>query len=277
MTKEEINNNTGNPLGDFNKLSIQVSLNGLSFCVFDTVSNTVLISENETFAKEHTPYEILKRLKRLITEQRFQPNQFSEVVVVHRNNLFGFVPSSLFDPNELANYLKLNTRILANDHLAYDELESYDLVNVYVPFVNVNNYIYELFGEFTFKHNGTVMVESLLKGHKSTKEAICYVYISERQIDLTIIGQKKLMLYNSFKYNTKEDFLYYLLFTMEQLQLDTDSTILKLFGDIEEGDDIYQLCYRYVKTVSIFVPELDYHPLTDSSEEAIDFTVLNAL
>ncbi len=84
--------------------------------------------------------------------------QFSEVIIVHRNDLFSLVPKVLFDPNELANYLKFNTKILANDLLEYDEIQAYEMVNVYIPFVNINNFIYDQFGDFEFKHHSTVLV-----------------------------------------------------------------------------------------------------------------------
>lgn len=266
------------------KLSIQVSLNGLSFCILDNTANTVLHSEKVVFEKQLTPYTILKRLKQLFREHKIDQDQFSEVVAVHRNNLFGFVPQPFFDTDELANYVKFNTKILANDHIAFDEIKPYALVNVYVPFVNINNYIYGLFGTFTFKHQGTVMVESLLNRHARLpdhqaheKKTICYVYVFERQMDVTIIAQNKLALYNNFSFVTKEDFLYYLLFTLEQLQLDTASVAVKLFGDIEEDDDIYELCYQYIHNVAIFAPYAMEHPLTNPDKETIDFTVLNAL
>lgn len=264
------------------KLSIQVSLNGLSFCIIDTAENAVRTSEKLIFAKQLTPYAVLKRLKQIFEEHHISQGDYSEVVVVHRNNLFGLVPKVLFDADELPNYLKFNTKILANDHMAYDEIDRHDLVNVYVPFVNINNYIYDLFGAFTFKHHGSVLIESLLLNHDqlttetgSGKNAVCYVYIYERQMDVTIMAQKKLLLYNNFSFVTKEDFLYYLLFTLEQLQLDTESVIVKLFGDIGEDDDIYELCYQYVN-VSIFVPASTEHPLDDSNTASIDFTTLNA-
>ncbi len=278
MTEEEINNNRGIPVENLTKLSIQVSLNGLSFCILDITANTVIQSENVVFAKQLTPYAILKQLKQLFQEHKIDQGQFSEVVSVHRNNLFGFVPETFFNVDELANYVKFNTKILANDHIAYDEINPFGLVNVYVPFVNINNYIYGLFGAFTFKHHGTVMVESLLNNHtRLSNEPICHVYVFERQMDVTIIANNKLLLYNNFSFVTKEDFLYYLLFTLEQLQLDAASIAVKLFGDIEEDDDIYELCYHYIRNVAIFAPYAMEHPLTNPSEETIDFTVLNAL
>lgn len=261
---------------EFNKLSIQVSLNGLSFCIVDTIGNTVVDSDRIIFEKERTPYGLQKGLVSLFNKHNIPQQKFSEIIVVHRNKLFSLVPKSLFDENELANYLKFNTKILATDHIEYDQVENHDMMTVYIPFVNVNNYIYELFGEFVFKHSGTVMVESLLTGQNIAKEPTCYVHVADRQMELTVISQRKLLLYNSFDFGTKEDFIYYLLFTLEQLKLDTESTKLKLFGAVEEGDAIYDICYEYVKNISIFVPSVSAYPM-DLKKDAIDFTVLKTL
>ena len=274
------------------KLSIQVSLSGLSFCIYDLRERAFEKSGSMVFPKQLTPYGTLKKLTRFLEDHHIPRARFSEVVVTHRNNLFGFVPKVFFDADELANYIKLNAKILVNDHMAYDELENHALVNVYVPFVNINNYIFELFGAFTFKHHGTVMVESLLQqeqvshdtqpaGEKVATErghAVCYVYVFERQMDITVIENNNLLLYNNFNFVTKEDFLYYLLFTIEQLGLDTETVSLKLFGDIEEDDDSYRMCYEYIRDVVIFVPSDASYPFAKTSDKnSIDFTVLNAL
>src|SRR5690606_27729204 len=141
--------------------------NGLSFCVLDTLSNSVIASERIVFKNELTPYAVQKEIKQLFDENSIQQAKFSEVVVIHRNNLFSLVPKALFNKEELANYLKFNAKILANDHLEYDEVHNLDLVNVYVPFVNINNYIYDLFGSFEFMHHGTVLIQSLMNSHGS--------------------------------------------------------------------------------------------------------------
>ncbi|NHF59782.1 DUF3822 family protein [Flavobacteriaceae bacterium TP-CH-4] len=277
MTRKTNNNDIENTSKDFHRLSIQISLNGLSFCVLDTVANRIVGSEHLIFHKELTPYQTLKELQQLFKRHQIDDTKFSEVVVIHRNNLFSLVPKSLFDEKELANYLKFNAKILANDHIAYDELEGYDLMNVYVPFVNINNYIYDLFGEFIYKHHGTVMVQSLLDEHVNGKEPVVYVHVFDRQLDITVITQKKLLLFNNFEYSTQEDFLYYLLFTLEQLGLNPESVPLKMFGDVGEDDPIYRLCYEYVKDISILLPAALSLPKYSEEIETIDFTVLNAL
>lgn len=278
MTNETTNNILGNSNSEYNKLSIQVSLNGLSFCVLDTLSNTLVVSERIRFKNELTPYAVQKEIKQLFEKNRIQEVKFSEVVVIHRNNLFSLVPKALFNKDELANYLKFNAKILANDHLEYDEINNLDLINVYVPFVNINNYIYDLFGSFEFMHHGTVLIQNLMNGYGNGNEPILYVHITEEQMDITVIQGKKLLLYNNFSFTAKEDFIYYLLFTMEQLRLDTETTKLKFFGDIEEGDDLYQLSHKYIKDISIFVPaHTTFQHLAEFDNETIDFTLLNTL
>ncbi len=277
MTENKTIDNLEQSKSDFHKLSIQISLNGLSLCVLDTVDNHILASENVVFEREVNPLELLKKVKEIFEKYKVAKVAFSEVIAIHKNQLFSLVPKALFDEGELANYLKFNAKMLTNDIIVYDELESNDIMNVYVPFMNVNNYIYELFGEFEFKHSSTVMVESLLNTPNPGNDAVCYVHVGDKQLDITVVSNKKLQLHNSFNYNTKEDFIYYLLFTIEQLKLDTNTVKLKLFGAIDEDDEIYGIAYDYIKNISIFIPSNIDHITGNDKDDAIDFTVLKTL
>ncbi len=279
MTKKETNKDPHNDLilEDYHKLSIQVSLNGLSFCILDTIGKKIVKAEKHIFDHRLNPYEAQKELKRFIKKQQIKDFEFSEVVVVHRNDLFSLVPKVLFDPNELANYLKFNTKILANDLLEYDEIPAFEMVNVYVPFVNINNFIYDQFGDFEFKHHSTVLVESLLGSKASSAESICYAYVTSDELDLIILQNKKLLFYNNFSYNTPEDFLYYLLFTLEQLRLDPNEIKLRLFGAIDEGDPIFTICQEYVKHLSLYIPGLPDDLLLDETALNANYLAINAL
>ncbi len=258
----------------YKKLSIQISLNGLSFCILDTIINKVVLWDAVSLKIESTPYLILKELKALLDKHKLLDQKFSEVVVVHKNNLFSIVPKTLFDEKELANYLKFNTKLLANDHIVYDELENQDMVCVYVPFTNINNYVFDNFGEFEFRHSSTALLHTLLHQKPSSKP-VCYVHVAEREMELVVLNQKKVMLYNQFNYRTKEDFLYYILFAFEQLNLDTENNKLKLFGKIEEDNELFKICYTYIKKVSVFLPKHTSYTFEEGTEESIDLTLFN--
>lgn len=278
MTKKKINSGLDIADTNFKKLSIQVSLNGLSFCVADTVSQKILYSDRQVFSEELNPIRVLEELTQLFQKHDLANKVFDEVVLIHRNTLFALVPRPLFQVNELSNYLKFNTKVLPTDTLAYDEIENQDMINVYVPYTNINNYIYDLFGEFSFFHNGSILVRSLLNNYPKNKEAVCYVNVGKRQLDITVTSAKNLKLYNSFLYETKEDFVYYLLFVLEQLELDTETVPVKLFGAISKDDERYKLSYNYIENIAIFAPDATHHlELGEPQDQSIDFTVLNSL
>ena len=249
-------------------------MNGLSFCVLDTITNKILAFERVNFKTQLTPYLMLKELKEKLSKQGEVGRNFSEVMVIHKNNMFGLVPKPLFNKEELPNYLKFNAKIMANDLIAYDEVPNQEIINVYIPYTNVNNYIFELFGAFEFKHSGTVLINTLLKQNRTSSEPVCYVQVSEREMEMMVISDKKLLFYNQFEYRNKEDFL---LFSLEQLQMDLEKVNLKLFGSIEEGDPIYDLCYQYIKNVSVFVPSNPSFPMEQLENESIDFSILSSL
>lgn len=276
MTKKENNSTLTAEENGFHKLSIQVSLNGLSFCVLDTIANTLSLSHSHRFEESISPYELHHQVKEQLREQNALDFSFSEIIVIHRNTLFCLVPQSLFDPAQMANYLKYNTKILATDHLDYDMIQGLDTANVYVPFANVNNYLYDLFGAFEFKHSGTVLLETLYKLPSSRQGTLCYVHLAESQMDLAVFSNRKLLFYNSFAFGSPQDILYFLLFSLEQLDIEMDSLKLRLLGEVEEGDAVYEFCTEYLENVSLFVPPDPEVPFP-GTDERIDFTLISAL
>lgn len=275
MTEKQ-KNSTLDTTSNYKKLSIQISLNGLSFCVVDTLDNTVLASERKIFDTELDSLELEKELVTMLKEHNITTATYAEVIVTHRNTLFCFVPKSLFVEEEAHNYLKYNTKVLATDLISQDEIANFDIVNVFVPLININNYIYDLFGNFIYKHSSSIITSSLLNAN-TNNDITCYVYASERQMDIIIIDKKKLLLFNSFEYTTTEDFLYYLLFTCEQLKLNNETVLLRLFGDIEEDSIIYKNCYNHFKNICVYAPDHSTFQLGDFTKKNIDFTALNAL
>ena len=277
MTKKENNSNRLQQKEDwYHKLSIQVSLDGLSFCILDTIGNKLVLSHAQRFESQLGPHGLQQELKECFREHGVPDYRFSEVVVIHRNALFSLVPQALFAPEHLADYLKFNAKILPTDHLDYDPIDGLEMMNVYVPFANVNNYIYDLFGEFEFKHTATVLLETLIKLPGSAQGTTCYVHLAESQMDMAVLSQKKLRFFNSFPITSETDFMYYLLFSLEQLGLEPTDVKLRLLGEVEEGDPLFEMAASYLEHVSVFVPSGEPFPL-GSADAGIDFTLINSL
>jgi hypothetical protein len=236
----------------YKKLSIQVSLTGLSFCCFDTLHNRI-VSINEirfdTFHKSTKIEELFSDAFRNYPELN---DSYDEIQVIHNNNLSTFVPTALFDEHFLGSYLQYNTKVFETDFFAFDEITNYQMNAVYIPYVNINNFFIDQFGAFDYKHANTILVSKLLDASKNNDTKKMIVHFNPGHFEIIVIQNQKLLLFNSFEYKTPEDFIYYLLFTAEQLNMNPESFKLELLGAISEEDDFYKIAFKYIRNVSFF-------------------------
>jgi hypothetical protein len=237
---------------EYNALSIQVSLSGLSFCILNTHTNTFNYYKYIKFGKKLNPSDVLDQLVHHFNTETDLQQTFKAVKVIHDNELSALVPKPLFNEDYLADYLKFNSKILRTDFITYDYIIANDSVNVYVPYININNYLYDRYGEFEFKHFSTIVLENILTLEKNLVSNKMFVHVCDNHFEIIILENNQLKLFNTFEYSTKEDFIYYILFTAEQLQLNPEEFPLVLLGNITKDDDLYNMAYKYVRNTSIF-------------------------
>ena len=197
-------------------LSIQIHLNGLSFCILNKSSLTIEYLHAKTFDKAYTPEMTLDALISHLKSEDVFSQPFNEIRVTHQSDLATLVPEELFDENKLNDYLKFNTKILETDYLTFDHNESLRIHTVYIPYVNINNQLLEEFGSFDYYHAYSTLTNAFLKLPKS-KEAFLHLYIHVNKGHFEFIvfdAAKQLVFCNSFEYPTKEDFIYYMLFVL---------------------------------------------------------------
>ena len=232
-----------------NKLSIQFNLDGFSFSIYNIISKKeVYFREYEFENSQVTPENLLLKIKDIFNTDTQLQNDFSSVIVIHQNNLSVLVPSRYFNKKELASYLNFNIKKLTIDYIAFDSLEVLESKNVYIPYVNINNYLFQNFGEFEYKHHSTVLIEKLLNS-TNNKEKTMFVNVSKTSLDIVVIENNQLILFNTFSYDTKEDFIYYILFVAEQLNLNVNEFSLHFTGKVNLEDAIYKITYKYIKNV----------------------------
>jgi len=256
-------------------LSIHISLNGLSFCIIDLISKEIDFLRTYSLSKNSTPKELLKTLKKGFKENDELRNSFSSVKIIHYNNLSTVVPEPLFDKKNALSYLKFNSKILQNDYVAYDRIFNNECVNVFIPYVNINNYIFKMFDSFVYNHYSSIILEKVKLNEKNTTTPSLYLNININHMEITYFVKNKLVFYNRFDFNTKEDVMYYLLFTIDQLKLNPEEIPVVITGNISEDDDNYKIIYKYIRNVSIFNSEINQENKFYNSLKS-DITLLNS-
>jgi hypothetical protein len=256
---------------NYKKLSIQVSLSGLSFCVFDLLTNKIITHKVIDFAKESILEESLWKT---FVGNVILTNSYDEIVVLHENNLNSFVPNSLFDENYLGSYLQYNIKVFATDFFTSDFLKNNEMHNVYVPYVNINNFLLDQFESFTYKNTNTILVSRILELSSLSAEKQVYVNFQLSSFQIIVTKGNQLILFNSFEYNTPEDFIYYILFTFEQLQLNPEVIQLQLLGILTEESEYFKIAYKYIRNCFLLNTSSISSTLGKSEEEIRNHFIL---
>ena len=76
-----------------------------------------------------------------------------------------------------------------------------------------------------------------------------FVNVKNHDFDMAILKEGKVHFFNNFKYNTKEDFAYFLFFALEQNGLSGKDTPVVFSGPLLPDSEITELCKHYVKDI----------------------------
>ncbi len=246
---------------NYKNLVLQVSLTDVSFRINDTLRNKIDSLNSFTFESIPNPNQIEAALTHFFDNAPEFQTKFDDITVLHNNNLLTFVPSVLFDEQYISSYLQFNTKVFESDFYTQDVISNYEMNAIYIPYVNINNYLIDRFGSFDYKHSFSILVKKILDFSKNIDEPQLYVHCQENNFQIIVAKNQKLLLFNTFEYKTESDFIYYILFTAEQLHLNPETLHLKLFGTVSKESNLYQIAYKYIRNVSLF---FDHNNLEDN-------------
>lgn len=236
-------------------MSILVAQDGLYFCILSQ-GNKITQFHKRVFKGPESPEYLLNEIESALVHT-FQDEVLAEVKemqLLFSHPYFALVPRPYFLENRLSDYLKFNTKLLPTDEMAFDKLQNENANLVYVPYTNINNFLIEKFGEFHYQHAISVFLEQS-KNYVDAQQNQVFLNIYPSHFDMLIFKKGTLWLCNSYFYFAPEDLVYYVLFALEQLDLNPHKVLLEICGEITEEDTLHNLISTYIKNVSFFAPD----------------------
>ncbi|SDG92951.1 DUF3822 family protein [Psychroflexus sediminis] len=232
------------------RLSIFILQDGFSFLFTDAL-HSPLAFENFNLDGSHSTAKLLKLLKTQITSDFVDTKKVGTLEVIYANPQFSIVPQAYFEESHLPHYLKYSSKLIEGDDFSYDEILSIQANTVYIPYVNINNYLFDVFGSFKFTHVFTGLIEKAYKKSLSYKEYV-RIHVSRHHIYFAAFRNQKMLLANAFAFETAEDFAYYVLFTINELNLNREEVSIEFTGAFKntEENPALNILYTYLKHLS---------------------------
>jgi len=249
-------NNKNNLQQDSRELSIQASLYGLSFMIKNPKTKESKFFEYP-FDKTH-PISLEEKLKNIVKERPVLKHHFSHIQIIHHNLLNALVPEKYFEESNLKEYLKFNISLLENDQASFDEIKTLNLVNVYLPFANINNFFLNYNPSINYFHSASVFIDKInqIRSKKNTMPLYdLYLNVYSKDFQILIYKNEDLLFYNSFEYETTDDFLYFFFFVLESLKLDEKEIDFHISGINND--------FKILKDLTDFVPKWNILPASN--------------
>ena len=233
------------------ELSVQVSQDGFSFCLLDTIRNKFVLIRS--FEPEESKYFNADKINEILTKDDFLTKRYRKVNAVMPSAKFTIVPGPLFDPGKKDEYFTFNHLTNEGNIIISNKLSDPDAFLVFSiprPFVDLLTSFHP--GVIPY-HQVKPLLNHISRGRKSVNGNYIHIHVERDFFNLIIFDHNLMKFCNSFKYRNITDILYFAFNVFRNLGIKQEETI-HLSGLTEQYDDLSSNFSLYIRNVKFAEP-----------------------
>ena len=235
------------------EMSILVSMYGLSFMIKKGDHRKFF----EYQIKLINPIFLAEKLKSIIAERPILQENFDRIKLIYHHNLNSLIPEAFFDPSTYKVLLEQNVKLLPNDLTDYNHIPYIEAYNTYVKMASIAAHFSDNTSNLINLHSATVFFGQIEQYQKKSQNAPIFeifLNIFPNDFQIAVFKHEQLQVFNHFKFENSDEFLYFLFFVLETLEINARQSHIFIFG-IEESDDIIQNIKDFTKNLSVAPPK----------------------
>ncbi len=260
------------------QLLLQMGVNDIQVAIHDKQQNKYIalekyvVSNTDNFEALTDLFDILSKESKLID------HVFQSVICLIVSNLSTLVPSVLFEEDKKEIYLNFNASLTEDEVIMTDEINSLDAKNIFALPASLKTKLNHKYSNVKYHHASSALIDTLTANNKNQTGKKIYIHIESTHFEILLIEGKNLIFYNSFNYHSTEDFIYYVLFVFEQLQLNPEKTETILLGEVEKSSALYTLTNKYIRNIKFAerTVDSDYSYQLQTLPKHFNFTLFNS-
>ncbi|MBP6731978.1 MAG: DUF3822 family protein [Chitinophagales bacterium] len=243
------------------QLRLSITQTSVRYFVLSQTHQQVIFFGDYILHHVSNPEELVQRFERIVEKDEVLQLPFNKVLVGF-NDKYTLVPAELLflmNPNGQLTQRCDDTEIVFDNPIGLT--------------ASVNR----AFSSATFTHLSSSLfsIQQIYRGQGNEQ---LFVNVGVNFFDIVVFsadGRLKLM--NRYEYQTASDFIYFLLLCCEELKIDRDEVELVLLGEVNLQSKIYELCYRYFKTINFLVLSdgVQFSKAFDSFPKHLHFNLYN--
>ncbi|MDR0661230.1 MAG: DUF3822 family protein [Prevotellaceae bacterium] len=218
------------------RLSIQVDLDGFSFCVFDLVQKKHVVLKRIPIDFNVSQELLAEKVNEVYKEIEWLSQPFVSCSCIFISSKNTLIPSSFCNKETLRTFLNFAYPLDEMDEVHYKISEEVKAVAIFAIPNALASQLYTYHHNICFFNQCIPLIEYALK---QKERQILAINLSSNIADIAVCRNGNFIFHNSFSISTTTDLLYYSCFVAKQLEIKPDQIKVLLSGKVRE--DVRQL------------------------------------
>lgn len=230
-------------------LLLSIGQDSTACCIIDIKNQSYAAIEQVNFMNNQSIENSFDLFENYYKNSTFAKLKYKSITVIVASECFTIVPQALYEASATESILRFNSNLNFEGKILSNQINSIESFLIHAVPVNMHEGLKRLFGEITMLHHTQPLIMESMTQFKNSNEKTLLAHIQNGHFELMAIANHKMIYFNSFKFVTTEDVVYYTLLVCETLKLNPEEITLKLCGEIEKKSAIYALLYKYIRNI----------------------------
>ncbi|MFN3405983.1 MAG: DUF3822 family protein [Cytophagaceae bacterium] len=237
-------------LAEYN-LSLQVNNELFRICITDAAKNRCLYLEDYQLQSVNSVEDLLEQLGLIYEDHIVLTAGFwGSVRVAIKNNSFSLIPVPLFEKQYLKEYLSINAAAEKTEDVYYYKQNSLNAINIFAADKRIIDFFNSKYPKknILYVHHTSPLIEGILVEENKHGRSM-YLHAGNNMVTILVKKEKNLEFCNSFHYSNADDFVYFTMFVMDELELNPENTPVTIWGEITPDSIEYKKLYKYIRNI----------------------------
>lgn len=259
------------------RLTLQIGMGDIHIAVNDSQTNKFIALEKYDLLQVYNFEATADLFDAILNESKLLNHKFQSVSCILINNTSTLVPNALYESDRKKMYLKFNATLEGDEFVAVDEIKNLEAKNIFALPFSLKAKIDGQYLNVNYHHFSSTLIDILVANNKNQTGKKLFVHVQSTQFQVLLLEGKNLIFYNTFNYHSSEDFIYYLLFVCEQLQLNPESIETVMLGEVEKTSSVYIVANKYIRNIKFGerTDNFDYSYQLQTFPKHFYFTLFN--
>ena len=233
-------------------LSLQLSNSGYSYTIVDPTSGKYSALNHHNFDKKLSDKSLVEKVESMLKEDLFLNKNYRNVFFSVTESKSTLVPKELFDRKQIKKYFTFNQPLDEYEELHFNFIKKADAYNIFAIPSDITTLMINKFPEIIFVHHNNVFVNDIITRAENLKFKLPYIQInvSTDSFDIGIYKDDKFQMINTYQFDNENDFIYYVLNTINQYDIKLNKAYINFSGFLEKDTEFYYFIHQYLPKIN---------------------------